>query len=167
MCCAFFRHGQETIALVDALALLKRLLRFYIFSISTALIKVQYSTYLTGHRSECNEQFPHLHKLQGLIWKICCWCISTTKKIVEIFIFSISTALIKLQYSTYLTGHRSECKLQFPHLYKLQGLSFETRRSIERLRLYWLLFWCSECSLIALWLLAKCSLGAATKPKKT
>ena len=29
-----------------------------------------------------------------------------------------------------------------------------------RLRLFWLLFWCSECYLIALWLLSECSLSA-------
>ena len=43
----------------------------------------------------------------------------------------------------------------------------KTRRSIYRLRLYWLLFWYSdfdtlsaECSLIALWFLSECSLSA-------
>ena len=43
------------------------------------------------------------------------------------------------------------------------GMNFDiiTRRSIYRLRLYWLLFWCSECSLIAhwmLWVLSDCPL---------
>ena len=35
-----------------------------------------------------------------------------------------------------------------------------TRRSIYRLRLYWLFFCCSECTLIALWVLFECSLSA-------
>ena len=75
MCCAVFRLRQETgcwmllvtgsnssredtITLYNAVALPKSSL------ISTALIKVLYSTYLTGHRSECKLQFPHLHKLE-------------------------------------------------------------------------------------------------------
>ena len=77
---------------------------------------------------------------------LCCCC-------VVVIVFDI------LQFLLFYCVCVYEYTLQTELL--LEVLSdLKTRRSIYRLRLYWLLFWCSECSLLALWLVSECSLSA-------